>query len=69
MEISQDQLFGEGDYADIERQSLYDVHILALSHAAALNAFDRIEDIGNMTESFQAQQTRSKKTFPDFIQK
>ena len=38
MEIFQDQLFGEGDYANIERQTLYDGHILDLSHVAVLNA-------------------------------
>ena len=27
MEIFQDQLLGEGDYASVQRQSLYDDHI------------------------------------------
>ena len=36
--ISQDQLFGEGDYADVQKQSLYDDHTLDLSYAAALNS-------------------------------
>ena len=38
MEISQDQILGEGDYATIERQAVYDDHTLDLCHTAALNA-------------------------------
>ena len=37
-EISQDQLFGEGEYATIERHAVYDNHTLDLCHAAVLNA-------------------------------
>ena len=43
MEISQDQILGEGDYATTERLSLYDGHILALWYAAILKDCDRIE--------------------------
>ena len=42
MATSQDQLPGEGDYANVERQSLYDGHILTLCCAAALNAWDKM---------------------------
>ena len=52
MEISQDQLVGKEDYATIERQYLYDSPILALWHAAALNAWDRTEEVGKKIESF-----------------
>ena len=53
IKVSQDQLLGEGDYADIERQqSLYNEHTLDLCHMAALNAWDQIEEIGKKTESF-----------------
>ena len=37
IEVSQDQLLGEGDYADIERQSLCNDHTLELCCMAALN--------------------------------
>ena len=50
--ISQDQLFGEGDYADVQKQSLYDDHTLDLSYAAALNSQDRIEEIKKKIRSF-----------------
>ena len=50
MEISQDQIFGEGDYAIIERQSRDDGHILALCHAAALSAWNRIKEVGKKIE-------------------
>ena len=38
IEISQDQFLGEEEYVNVERQSLYNVHTLALCHVAALNA-------------------------------
>ena len=37
-EISQDHIPGEGNYAIVERQFLYDGHILTLCQAAALYA-------------------------------
>ena len=52
MEISKDQLLGEGHYANVERQSLYNGHTLSLCHTAALNAWDRIEEVGKKIESF-----------------
>ena len=36
--ITQDQIHGEGNWATIERQCLYESHILALCHVAVLNA-------------------------------
>ena len=33
MEISQDQLLGEEDYANVQRQSLYDDQTLTLCHS------------------------------------
>ena len=32
IEISQDQLLGEGEYADVERQALYSEHTFQLCH-------------------------------------
>ena len=46
MEISQDKILRQGNYGTVERQSLYDDHILALCHSATLNAWDRIEEVG-----------------------
>ena len=39
MEISQDHLHGEADYANVQRQSLYYDHTLTLGCTAALNAW------------------------------
>ena len=50
--ISQNQILGEGDYATIETQAVYDDHTLDLCHAAALNAWDKIGEIGKKIESF-----------------
>lgn len=48
MQISQDELLGEGDYADTQRQSLYDDHALDLP----LNVQDRIEEEEKKIVSF-----------------
>ena len=42
LETSQDQILGEGTYADPQAQALYNEQILSLCHKAALNAWDRI---------------------------
>ena len=52
MEISQDQILGEENYASIGRQSLCDGHILVLWHAPGLNAQKGIEKVGKKTKSF-----------------
>ena len=44
LETSQDQILGEGTYADPQTQALYDEQILSLCHKAALNVWDRIQD-------------------------
>ena len=67
IEISQDQLLGEGEYADIELQSLYDEHTLVLCRMAALNAWDQIEEIGKKLESFTKVVQSPRETFMDFL--
>lgn len=49
--ISEDKLLGESDYAEIQRQSLYKYHTLALCPMADLSAWDRNEDT-EKNESF-----------------
>lgn len=44
IDISQNQILGEGDYAALERQFQNDVHLLSFIYAAALNVWDRIGD-------------------------
>ena len=68
MDISQEQLLRGEDYTTIERQFLYNDHILALSHTAALNGWDRIEEVGKMVESFTKNLQGQKETFSDFLQ-
>ena len=67
IEVSQDQLLGEGEYADVELQSLYDEHTLVLCRMAALNAWDRIEEIGKKLESFTKVVQSPRETFTDFL--
>ena len=46
LESFQDQTLGEGTYADPQAQTLYNEQILSLCHKAALNAWDRIQELG-----------------------
>ena len=46
LETSQDQILGEGTYVDPQVQALYDEKILSQCHKAALNAWDRIRELG-----------------------
>ena len=68
MEISQDQL-GEGEYADVQRQSLYDDHFLDLCHKAVLNAWGKIGEVGNKIKSFTQVIEGQKYAFTDFLQR
>ena len=45
LETSQDQIFGEGTYADPQAQAFYDENTFSLCHKAALNAWDRIQGL------------------------
>ena len=69
MEISQDQLLREGDYANLQRQYVYDDHTLALYCTAALNAWDRIRKIGKKIESFTKGIQCPKETFTYFLER
>ena len=60
---------GERDYATVERQSLYDDHILALCHGATLNAWDRTEEVGKKIESFTKVIQVLKENFHGFLTK
>ena len=44
-EDSQDQILGEDLYADPDSQAIYNEHILSLCHTAALNAWDKIQEL------------------------
>ena len=69
MKISQEQLLREGEYANMQMQSLYDEHTLTLCCIAALNAWDRTEKVGKKIESFTKVIEGPKETFTDFLQR
>ena len=51
-EISTDQLLGEGRFAEIEVQAVYDEETLALCRLSALKAWDKVTESGKRLESF-----------------
>ena len=67
--LAHDPLLGEGDYATIERQSLYDDHALAFCSGEVLNAWDRIGEVGKKIESFTKVIQGPKEAFMDFLQR
>ncbi|XP_052593228.1 torsin-1A-interacting protein 1 isoform X3 [Peromyscus californicus insignis] len=69
IQVCQDQLIGEGQYASAPAQCLYDVQTLILCRTAALNAWDRVEEPGKKTESFTKVVQGPKESFTDFLQR
>lgn len=69
MKISHGQFHGEGNYSDVQRQSIYDYHTLALSHAATLNAWDRVKEVRKIIEPFSKIIQYPKEIFIDFFYK
>ena len=53
----------------VERQSVYDDHMLDLCHAAALNAWDGIGEIGKKIELFTKVIQDQKEAFTDLLQR
>ena len=68
MEISPNQLLGEGQYFTIERQSLYDGHTMALYHTGVLNSWNSIEEIRKKIELFTKVIQGPKRIFIDFLE-
>lgn len=64
---SQDQLPGEGQYADLKRQFEVDDHTLALRHLAALNAWDRLKNQEKGLNPFLKLYTAQKKLLVIFL--
>ena len=67
MKIPQDHILGKGDYGNVERQSLYDSHTLALYYATGLKALERIERVGKEIEPFTNAIQGPKKIFSYFL--
>lgn len=69
IQVCQDQLMGEGQYASAQTQCLYDVQTLILCRTAALNAWDKVEEPGKKSESFTKVKQGPKESFTDFLQR
>lgn len=67
--ISQDQLLGEGQYANLQRQLEFDDPILELCQLAALNAWDKVKEPGKSSESLSTIRQGPKEAFTDFLQR
>ena len=50
LETSPDQIFAEGHYSDPQEQACYNKHTLFLCSGAALNAWDKIQELEKGTE-------------------
>lgn len=65
--ISQDQLLAEGQYAKLQRHLEFDNNTLALRHLAALNARDNVEESGKRSESLTKITQGPKETINYFL--
>lgn len=68
-DISTDQLLGEGRFAEVEVQAVYDEETLAWCRLSALKAWDKVAESGKRLETFTQVIQGPKETFPDFLQR
>ena len=68
-ETSQDQILGEGQYSNPLYQVLYNKHTLSLCSTAALNAWDRIQELGKIIESHIRVKQGQREPISDFLQR
>ena len=69
IEVSLDQILGEGLYSDPQEQALYDENILSICATAALRAWDRVQDSGQRVESYVRVKQGQREPFSDFLQR
>ena len=69
IEVSLDQILGEGPYSDPQEQALYDENILSICATAALRAWDRVQDSGQRVESYIRVKQGQREPFSDFLQR
>ena len=69
IEVSLDQILGEGPYSDPQEQALYDENILSICATAALRAWDRVQDSGQRVESYVRVKQGQREPFSDFLQR
>ncbi|XP_052576061.1 limb region 1 protein homolog isoform X1 [Peromyscus californicus insignis] len=67
--ISQDQILGEGCFADRNVQATYDEHTISLCRTAALNAWEKIPEPGKPTEVYTKIFQGPHEPFTDFLQR
>ena len=61
LETSQDQILGEGTYADPKAKTLYNEQILFLCHKTVLNAWDRNQEpVKNIKSYTRVKQGRAR---------
>ena len=58
----QDQILGKKQYSDPQDQSLYNEHTWSLCSTAALNAWDKIQELGKRIESYVRVEQGPEKT-------
>ena len=68
-EAPQDKILGEGIYADPETQAAYDEHILSLCSRAALNAWDKVHELGERIESYTKIRQGPRERFSVFLER
>ena len=68
-QTSQDQILGEGTYADLQVQALYDKQILFLCQKATLSAWDRIQQVGKLIKSYTRVKQGQREPFSAFLQR
>ena len=66
-EVSQNQILGEGHYADMDSQAIFNEHTLSLCHTTALTTWDKIQELGNIIESYTKVILGPRRTFSDFL--
>lgn len=66
MKIHQEQFHGEAMFADLQREITFDNLTLALGCTEALNAWDRVEELGKRIEAFTKITQGLKEAFTDF---
>lgn len=68
-QVSQDQILGEGEFADKNVQASYDEHTISLCRTAALNAWEKIPEPGKPTEIYSKIFQGPREPFTDFLQR
>ena len=69
MTLLKDQILSKSCYADPQSQALYNERNLSLCHTEALNACDRIQELGRRTEPYIRVKQNLREPSSDFLQR